>query len=85
MQVYTSRTSEKLSSGDPLKTLKHDWSKPWTTAKYCPNLSYIPTDPTMWRRRGATWPWRVEIKPASCFLEAENGGHPFRIKSDTDI
>lgn len=60
-------------------------SKPWTTAEYCSNLCYIPTDPTMWRRRGATWPRRVEIKPASCFFEAENGRYPIRRKCDTDI
>lgn len=35
------------------------------------NYYYIPTDPTMWRRREATWPWREDINPASCFLEAD--------------
>lgn len=72
MQLCTPPKNEKFSPCDPLKTEKSG-SKPWT-AKYCLNLCYVPTEPTMWRRRGATWPRREEIKPVNCFLEAGNGG-----------
>lgn len=42
----------------------------------------VPSEPTICRRRDATWPWRDEMNCPSCSLDAAMRSKEVRIKVD---